>query len=280
MLFEKIIYINLDRRTDRNKNMLELLKKFNLLNITERLSAVDGKTLDLNNINPDIITAKGIKDAKESNKLYTVLTTGAIGCAMSHRAIYKKIIKDKINSCLILEDDITFSDKFHNQLTILESIIDEDYDLFFLGYHDSSLAYNHMCKINKICLFTHVYGLFGYIVTYKGAQKLLNMFPITSQIDSEISLQSDKIKTLGLSYDTTIIFSDKSSVHTKFGTDIQIRQPLELSQTLNNNNKDDNTVGDNINKINKDQTILMIILIIILLALFIIILCRLFIKKN
>lgn len=215
MIFDKIIYINLDRRPDRNLNVIEQLKKIGFENITERFSAIDGKKLDLNNINSNIITQTGIDFAKKSEIIYTHLTVGAIGCAMSHRAIYQKIIDENINSCLILEDDITIDDGFNEKIKYIENqILNIDYDLFFLGFHPGT-TYDETNKFNSI------YGLFGYIVTKSGAKKLLDLFPITYQIDTEISRNTDKINIYGVKYSDRIILSDQSQYSYKFGTDIQ-----------------------------------------------------------
>ena len=235
MLFDKIIYINLDRRPDRNNNVIEQLNKLNLLPISERFSAIDGKTLNIDNIDRKIITQNGINNAKKSDILYTHLTPGAIGCAMSHQAIYKKIVNENINRCLILEDDITFIEDFQNKLNNLEKEITDDFDLFFLGYHRVS-QYDTINFISKnIHKFITIYGLFGYIVTKKGAQKLLEIFPITLQRDSEITRNSNVIDIYGVGKDSQLILSDPSQSSYKFGTDIQIKSDSNID--LINNKK-------------------------------------------
>jgi GR25 family glycosyltransferase involved in LPS biosynthesis len=219
MIFDKIIYINLDRRPDRNLNVIEQIKKLGLTEITERFSAIDGTKIDMNNVDTNIITQDGINFAKKSDIIYTHLTVGAIGCAMSHRAIYQKIIDENINSCLILEDDITIDNKFNEKIKIIENYIKQnrlDYDLFFLGFH-------HTAKYDNTNKYKIVYGLFGYIVTNKGAKKLLNLFPLTYQIDTEISRNTDKINIYGVNVSNKIILSDESQYSYKFGTDIQIK---------------------------------------------------------
>ncbi len=45
-MFDKMYYINLDRRTDRNKLMVERIKSNPLLSSMKRYSAIDGKTID------------------------------------------------------------------------------------------------------------------------------------------------------------------------------------------------------------------------------------------
>jgi len=217
MIFDKIFFINLDRRPDRYLNVTQQLKKVGLENIAEKISAIDGKKLDLNKIDNNIITPAGIEIAKKSEIIYTHLTAGAIGCAMSHRAIYQKIIDENINLCLILEDDITIDDNFNKKIKIIEEQIqinNIDYDLFFLGFHPGT-------TYDKTMRYKSVYGLFGYIVTNSGAKKLLNLFPITYQIDTEISRNTNKINIYGVNLLDKLILSDQSQYSYKFGTDIQ-----------------------------------------------------------
>ena len=263
MLFDKIIYINLDRRPDRNSNVIEQLKKVGLENISERFSAIDGKKLDLDKIDQTIITPDGIEYAKESKIIYTHLTQGAIGCAMSHRAIYQKIIDENINRCLILEDDITFDDNFINKIKLLEKEIRYDFDLFFFGYHPGSSVDSINFYTPLTCKFNSVYGLFGYIVTKKGAKKLLDLFPITYQIDTEISRNTDKIDIYGVNPNNKIILSDQSQYSYKFGTDIQNRK-ISVDN-INDKKINDKKINDNMNK-NKYNCEILILLIFILLC--------------
>ena len=230
MLFDKIIYINLKHRKDRNKNVLNVLSSVSkyphdLLSMTMRFEAVYGKSLNLNLLNTDIISKQAIGDAIKNTSVYTTMTIGGIGCALSHYYIYKYIIANNINKCLILEDDISMDADFINKCIYINKQLDAekvDFDLLFLGYHDTSdkYSYKHTSTFNK---FNRIYGLFGYIVSYKGAQKLLsNIFPLVQQIDSEISNKSNKINIIGVNNLNKIIISDQSDVASKFGTDIQI----------------------------------------------------------
>ncbi len=176
-------------------------------------------------MSPNLITIAGKNDALNDNQqVYTYLTKGAIGCALSHKKTYEKIINDNIDVALILEDDITFDDKFNERMVVLEKKIPKNYDILFLGYSQASI--DHFDENYDLTDFTKpgkIYGLFGYIVTNQGAKKLLNVFPITFQLDSEISNHFDKINVYAVAPKNRIILSDPSSIDTKFGTDIQIR---------------------------------------------------------
>lgn len=79
-LVEKVIYINLNSRPDRDANIQELFKKFNV--------------------------------AKEKIIRFEAIQAepGYIGCAKSHEAVLKMARDHGWNNVLILEDDIVFND--------------------------------------------------------------------------------------------------------------------------------------------------------------------------
>ncbi|AYV75540.1 MAG: glycosyltransferase family 25 [Terrestrivirus sp.] len=260
-MFDKIFYINLAHRTDRDKNVKEQIKKLypdsqRMNNILEKIDGVYGNKLDIPNLSSDLITKEGKNDAMNNlSAVYIPLTKGAIGCALSHRKAYQKIIDDNLNSALILEDDIAIDPQFMNKITQILQNCPNDYDVLFLGYHRWSILYLQKNINNLISQSSAVFGLFGYIVSNKGARKLMNIFPITKQIDSEMSsyFREPEIKTISdfIDYKTygkylnlipkkennnftinayivnpnhRLIFSDESNTSTRFGTDIQIRE--------------------------------------------------------
>jgi len=227
---DRIFYINLDRRPDRDHNMRTQLNKLDQNpNKIERVSAVDGSILNLDTISKDIITPKGISDTKMStinSRSGVSLTYGAIGCALSHRDIWLKILNDPaIDSALILEDDVMIDPDFVTKYKSYQNQIGK-YDVLFLGYHPATIKY--LKSINNPVFMTtsKVYGLFGYIITKVGASKLLETFPITNQIDTEIAkILKSELKALLIKPDLRLITSEPSEIATKFGTDIQINKP-------------------------------------------------------
>jgi GR25 family glycosyltransferase involved in LPS biosynthesis len=220
MKIDEIVYINLARRPDRNKHMLKLLKDNNLMDVTTRIDGVDGKLLKRDNIPPTIVTKKGIKDAFNDNeRTFEPLTIGAIGCALSHKKCFEYIVDNNISACLILEDDITVVDNFGDIIRSFD--LPNNYDIYFLGYHSAGKSSNIDDNWYKP---RDAYGLFGYVVTYDGAVKLLDkVFPISQQIDSEIPIYFNTIKACALNNNKRLIFSEPSQVSYSFGTDIQQR---------------------------------------------------------
>lgn len=239
---DKIFYINLDRRLDRDQNVQQLLNKFGVQNIAERISAVDGSKLDLdevslkNTVLRNIISKQGIIDAKDKTKKTGIpLTPGGIGCAMSHRSAWKRIIDQNLESALILEDDIhidqNFHQKLHQYMRLAKPLM---YDVLFIGYHPATIKYISPRSVNDVFVKSpRTYGLFGYVVSKKGAEKLLKIFPIDLQIDTAISeaIGPHKLNIYLVKPEHRIITSDPSEVAKEFGTDIQKRENFESNHT-------------------------------------------------
>jgi glycosyl transferase family 25 len=103
----KIMYINLDHRTDRKNQIEEQINSFNLINY-ERFPAIS-----------------------HSN--------GAIGCSKSHLAVIKKAKENNYKNILVLEDDFEFivnKDEFYNQIN---NLLQVPFDVCLLAYNTSNL---------------------------------------------------------------------------------------------------------------------------------------------
>jgi GR25 family glycosyltransferase involved in LPS biosynthesis len=231
-MFTKILYINLDRRNDRKEYMENEFKKINNINI-ERISAVDGRKLLKNDLT-NLLNEDAINQFMDTNDRQfapgSYMSKGAAGCALSHRKCWENILHGNDEKVLILEDDIYFDKDFNKKLnTYLEKV--PDYDILYIGFHEArgSTKYNEILqKPGEV-----VFGLFGYIVNKRIAQKLLNMFPIHGQIDSEISKIYNDIKVYHLNDDLRIIYSDHS-FNNSLGTDIQLIEKFTNNNNYNN----------------------------------------------
>ena len=162
-------------------------------------------------------------------------TPSAIGCALSHYKIWKIIRDNKISCSLVLEDDIELDENFIQKYKSISKNFPSDYDIIFIGYSQASFPPNTKTTNSLIQIPTFVYGLFGYIITNKAANKLLtNIFPIAEQLDTAISKkmnllqvgdgqQRDRWQVYVVHPDHRLIFSEPSDTNSTFGTDIQTR---------------------------------------------------------
>lgn len=219
-MFKKIYYINLEHRTDRRENVENEIKKLNFKGPIERINAAYGKNLDLTLIPSNLFTEEAIKSTTDKSQLYNMqtMTKGGMGIALSQKWIYEKTLTGVEDYVLILEDDITIEDNFMKKLDdILKDM--PKFDIFFLGYH---------VKIDKIAPFNKhsdvpdkIWGTFGYIINKKAAKKLLEVFPLTKQIDSQIPDCFNELKVYAVHPNKKIILSPLSQESHKFGSDIQ-----------------------------------------------------------
>lgn len=98
------LVINLDRSTER---WVSMRNKLSQLKITaDRVSAVEGKKLDKNTLSE--ITTKSLMQKMICPR---ELTLGEIGCFLSHRNCWERLLSSDENFALIMEDDIVFSNR-------------------------------------------------------------------------------------------------------------------------------------------------------------------------
>lgn len=112
--FDKVVVINLDRRTDRMEKLVSQLEELGIQ--YERFSAIDAKELNIE---------------------------GYIAGTMSHVAVWKKYLGQKV---LILEDDALFCDNFNEKFTEVMQTLPSDWDIFYLGV----LLPKHTGRVDEI----------------------------------------------------------------------------------------------------------------------------------
>lgn len=195
-IFDRVFVINLKNQKRRLNHFIDHLE----IEIKDRLNvfeAVDGHNLDIRIIDDSIITDRCRQSILSKKGKYGVdMTYGALGCALSHMLILKQCSSAK-KPFLIFEDDIIVQQGTYKSLvrTLTQCI---DFDILYLGIHN-------IPSLNKTKIINHelyqpqglICGTFGMVITPKGASKILkNVFPLTVQIDSQISRNQNKLKLL------------------------------------------------------------------------------------
>lgn len=171
--------------------------------------------LELNGLNYSFFNAAKGKDQdllKKINKQinYSAFKSdGEIGCAISHLALYKKLIDSNEKAMLILEDDIILSPKFLKTIESLRQNISKN-DLILIGYGSSiTLSYSDSkyissfskkTKIEKIKLWyprESLMGTIGYIIGSEAAEKI---FYFSKKIDKPSDVLLNYAPVLGIDY--------------------------------------------------------------------------------
>jgi GR25 family glycosyltransferase involved in LPS biosynthesis len=175
--------INLERRTDRKLNIINLFKEVKI-NDFIFYKAVDGKTLESTNELKKIFQGNDFGSRK-----------GVIGCALSHYQLWKELINDKNNDYyVIFEDDITSGAGTSGAGTSGAGTSGAQFDnlkpemakqeVLFLGYHmfsqkrqevkDIYDTTNSEIKVESFNKDLYIGGFFAYSINKIGAKKLLD----------------------------------------------------------------------------------------------------------
>jgi GR25 family glycosyltransferase involved in LPS biosynthesis len=183
--FDTIIIINLKRRKDKLDRMLSRITSLGLDKLfkIEVFEAVDGR-----NINQTWLDNRGIEIQPNYFDPFRGrgMTTGEIGCALSHYEVWKKIeTDDEIQSALILEDDAVFPDNFLDEIDYIKTNVKpNDWELFYLSRkiirdEKEEVYYGNIVRP------TFSYWCLAYIVNKSGAEKLIKTDYLKKLIPSD-----------------------------------------------------------------------------------------------
>jgi glycosyl transferase, family 25 len=176
-----IYCINLEGADKRWNNVTS---QFNDLGIEiKRFPAVNGKKLknidntkilDTYNTNVNALCDKKIKPNLTLN-----LSKGEYGCALSHLGLWEKIVRENIDSCIIIEDDINPNQNFSDYQSLVSNL-PSDWDIAYVSFLNTG---SKKFLSDKIYVPTCGFTTAGYIINIKGAKKLIDLLPIEGPID-------------------------------------------------------------------------------------------------
>jgi GR25 family glycosyltransferase involved in LPS biosynthesis len=179
----KTLIINLDKRIDRWENVTYQIEKSNFIKTNyTRYPAQDGFLLSDHAIK-NLITQKAYQDIidnKPTKGLY--LSRGAVGLAKT----YYDILTACDEVTLILEDDIIVSNNFDDQFFKTIKDLPEDWDILYAGWYKSSNLNISILTPNIARISGQINGTQGWMINPKSAKKILDIFPLSYQIDTEI----------------------------------------------------------------------------------------------
>ena len=166
-----VFVISLPEAYDRRARIEQIFADLNL--DFEFIDAVDGRQFDVIN--------HPLYDKNKRLAFYgRHLNGGEIGCLMSHKKIYQKIVDEKISHALVFEDDVILRENF---IPVVQKILERKdiaYDAIrFLGSPKlERLKMRNVCKIDETHHLVRHTGMPGgthaTLITTAGAQKMLN----------------------------------------------------------------------------------------------------------
>ncbi|XP_047543546.1 glycosyltransferase 25 family member [Vanessa atalanta] len=174
---DMVYMINLDRRPMRRKLMLMTFKELGIE--VKRLPAVDGLRLNLTTLRRlNVKFMPGYEDPYHKRPM----KAGEIGCFLSHYNIWKKIVNRKYSLTMILEDDVRFSPNFRDTYRkMLSEVRKLDFDLIYLGRKILMEGAEEQVTPHTTRP-RYSYWTVGYLLTNRGAKKLLDANPLQNML--------------------------------------------------------------------------------------------------
>lgn len=161
--FDEIYCINLKNREDRWKSFLNEMERLNITNV-KRFDAVNGRELDYTNL------------------IYNRnLLPGELGVLMSHINLIKEAKEKNLESILIMEDDVYFTDEIYKLNDYLNSVPEDWNFIYFGGNHGQ---YTPEIVNNRICRLKNSFGLQCVAIKNTMYDRILNdAIKLEKQID-------------------------------------------------------------------------------------------------
>ncbi|CAE8584285.1 unnamed protein product [Polarella glacialis] len=137
----QVLWLNLDRRQDRAAAHQQALVAAGLEDFAERVSAVDGRVVDLASVDTGILAEAGRQQACSPPEfvLGRVLTPGAVGLWLTWHSVLWRIIREAgPGDCfLVVEDDAEYHEGFGPAIfRLMEALdaCDSEWDACAVGY--------------------------------------------------------------------------------------------------------------------------------------------------
>jgi len=184
-----VYVVNLDCAPARMQSMDHQLTNLGVSYL--RISAINGVDLSANEI-------EKVYSSKLNKKHFRYnLSLGEIGCYMSHRKIWRKMVEENIDFAIILEDDLIVNENFQQLFALVDSL--KNYDLIKLADNRSFPAAQKKeitADFELINFKTIPNCTTGYTINLSGAKKLLTRELFYRPVD--IDLQFCKELTLSV----------------------------------------------------------------------------------
>lgn len=208
----RIFCINLDKDNDRYDNLQSSYYASDLKHIQlERYSAILGSTVSIEQwLSPSAVNEFYAVKKNGYRTHHYQLTTGAVGCFLSHYYLAKQLLDDSsADTYLILEDDVQLLPSAYTIMSRELEHAPADWDLIAFYYHrvigqpagkPTKNSISGGAADSNLYRFKRVDGFWGmgtYLLNKKGARKIVDEVEqnkIDGQIDAYLSRMSQQNK--------------------------------------------------------------------------------------
>jgi len=171
-----VVVINLPHRTDRWEALSRRMSAVGLDKVM-RVPAVEGARLAVEHM--AVLLGAPVDDIDDAPRSHLALTRPAIGCFLSHLAIWRWVVRNNVPRVLIFEDDAAF------RAVLAE--IPEQTGMAFLG----RIIMNGMADRGGGTGLARIYyfnGTFAYLIMPAACRTLIqHLLPLERHLDHQIS---------------------------------------------------------------------------------------------
>jgi len=194
----RIFCINLDKDNHRYNNLMRSYYASDMKPIQlERYSAILGSTVSIEQwLSPSAMNEFYAVKKNGYRTHHYQLTTGAVGCFLSHYYLAKQLLDDSsTDTYLILEDDVQLLPSAYTIMMRELEHAPADWDLIAFYYHRviGEPAGAHFKRVDGF------WGMGTYLLNKKGARKIVDEVEenkIDGQIDAYLSRMSQQNKIM------------------------------------------------------------------------------------
>lgn len=215
---DKIFYINLDRRIDRNEHFINQCEIHNIpLEKIERFKAIDGETYVFSE-DEKLLFHKSIHESKYCK--------GLMGNQLSHFSIMRKLIENDWERIIVFQDDVILRNNFIDEVNKVIQNIPENAEIINIGFHklaclSRSIPMNlNNCKADENKMTKEVVNesivhlrhninpcSLAYIITKKGAENFIRHFSEKGFEDATDHSMNDYLKSKSIFYGSSKILA-------------------------------------------------------------------------
>jgi len=147
-------------------------------------SAVDYKVDDLNKLLTD-------NNLKVSDNFFENGRVGQLACFLSHFLIWKFIVKNKIDMCIVLEDDVKIYKNFNKTIDKIYDNLPIKFDYVHLFVHPDKQKIEYLDgNEGDLIPAEDNFGTVAYMISLRGAKRLLKLsklLKIQAPVDKHIN---------------------------------------------------------------------------------------------
>jgi len=202
---DEVFVINLARDTTKLEDMTS---KLNALNTKfTRFDAVLGKEVP-----------KKVLEKELTKWCQNFCPAATVGCALSHKSVWREIVDKNLKSAVIFEDDCVFENSFYETLSKAVADLPADWDILYLGCvvgcyknraemstFDSIFLKALGRDTEPIVVSENLYrptlplAAHAYVLSNKGAKTLLKLIPkVGFHIDTAMATFCDKMQVFAV----------------------------------------------------------------------------------